>query len=127
MAGYLIDNNIISNFLAGRFTESALDFVSEVIDQTPSVSIITQIEALSWVNPSKQKEAAIRSFIGDAYIIPLCDEVVKKCVSIRRAKKIRTPDAIIAATAIVHDMTLLTSDHDFQGIQGLEIIDPHDL
>ena len=127
MAGYLIDNNVISNFLAGRFTKSALDFVGEIIDQTPSISVITQIEALSWVNPDKQKEAAIRSFISDAHIIPLSDEVVKKCVSIRRTKKTRTPDTFIAATAIVHDMTLLTSDNDFQGIQGLNVINPHDL
>jgi len=127
MAGYLINNNVISNFLAGRFTKSALDFVGEIIDQTPSISVITQIEALSWVNPDKQKEAAIRSFISDAHIIPLSDEVVKKCVSIRRAKKTRTPDAVIATTAIVHDMTLLTSDNDFQGIQGLNVINPHDL
>lgn len=37
------------------------------------------------------------------------------------------PDAIIAATAIVHNLTLLTSDMGFTNISGLEIINPLDL
>ncbi|MFN8360622.1 MAG: PIN domain-containing protein [Candidatus Kapaibacterium sp.] len=34
------------------------------------------------------------------------------------------PDAIIAATAIVHQRTLITSDSDFKNIPGLLVIDP---
>jgi len=37
-------------------------------------------------------------------------------------------DAIIAATAIVHGLTLLTRNtEDFNHLQGLTIIDPHTL
>ena len=39
-------------------------------------------------------------------------------------RKIKTPDAIIAATAIVHKFTLLTNDDDFKNIPGLQIIEP---
>jgi hypothetical protein len=40
----------------------------------------------------------------------------------------KTPDAIIAATAIVHGLTLLSRNlKDFTSIQGLMVIDPHTL
>ncbi|HAH54244.1 MAG TPA: hypothetical protein DCM02_02880 [Flavobacterium sp.] len=48
-------------------------------------------------------------------------------MKIRRSKKIRTPDAIIAATAIVHNLTLITNDNDFNGIQKLKTINPFSL
>jgi hypothetical protein len=55
MGQYLIDNNAISNFFSGLFTEKGMNFMAEVIDQTPTISVITEIEALSWINPDKIK------------------------------------------------------------------------
>lgn len=101
-----------------------MDFVGEVIDQTPNISVITQIEALSWHNPDESKEAIVRTFIEDANILGLSPDVVTQCVIIRRSQKIKTPDAIIAATAIVHNLTLITSDRDFKNIQNLHVVDP---
>ncbi len=101
-----------------------MSFVADVIDQIPSISVITQIEALSWVNPDKKKEAIVRSFVTDATILPLTSDIVLQCVKIRRGQKIKTPDAIIAATAIVYNLTLVTSDSDFKNIDGLNSIDP---
>ena len=75
--------------------------------------------------PDKRKEAIVKSFVEDADVQELSPDVVAQCVSIRRSKKIKTPDAIIAATAIVHNFTLLTSDSDFNCIAGLKVIDPH--
>ena len=39
----------------------------------------------------------------------------------------KTPDAIIAATAIVHNLSLITSDSNFNNIQDLHVIDPQTL
>jgi predicted nucleic acid-binding protein len=52
---------------------------------------------------------------------------VFQCVKIRRNKKIKTPDAIIAATAIVHNLTLITSDTDFNNIENLHLINPDEM
>ena len=42
--------------------------------------------------------------------------------------KIKTPDAIIASTAIVNGLTLITRNtKDFKNIEGLKIIDPYEL
>ncbi len=127
MGQYLIDNNAISNYFSGLFTEKGMDFMAEVFDQTPTISVITEIEALSWINPDKSKEQIVNAFVRDALILALTPAVVAQCVSIRRSRKIKTPDAIMAATAIVHNLTLITSDSDFKNISGLQVIDPHSL
>jgi predicted nucleic acid-binding protein len=47
-------------------------------------------------------------------------------VNIRRNKKIKTPDAIIAATALAFDYTLISNnDKDFSDIKGLKYINPY--
>jgi hypothetical protein len=122
-----MDNNVISNYFSGLFTEKTMDFIADVIDQIPNISVITEIEALSWINPDKSKEAIVQEFTQDATVLGLTPDVISECIKIRRSKKIKTPDAIIAATAIVHSLTLITSDSDFNNIQGLQVIDPNSL
>ena len=127
MGQYLIDNNVISNYFSGLFSEKSMTFVADIIDQTPNLSVITQIEALSWVNLDKAKEGIIREFLEDSNIITITATIVNKCVAIKRNRKIKTPDAIIAATAIIHNFTLVTCDNDFINIQGLKAVNPNNL
>ncbi|MFP5041275.1 type II toxin-antitoxin system VapC family toxin [Parasediminibacterium sp. JCM 36343] len=125
MGKYLMDNNAISHFFSGTYTESGLDFISNIIDDIPNISVITQIEALSWIQADKKKERIIAEFIADAHVFILTNEIVEKCIAIRRSKKIKTPDAIIAATAIEHNLTLVSSDKGFDNIKDLVVIDPN--
>jgi predicted nucleic acid-binding protein len=51
-----------------------------------------------------------------------------KTADIRKAYKFKLPDAIIAGTALVYDLTLLSRNmNDFKNIAGLKIINPWDL
>jgi len=127
MEHYLIDNNVISSYFSGLFSEKAINFIADVIDRIPNISVITEIEALSWVSPDRNKEAVVKAFIEDANILQLSPDVIAQCIIIRRSRKIKTPDAIIAATAIIHNHTLITSDNDFNHIHGLKIINPKNL
>ena len=54
----------------------------------------------------------------------LAEVIVDECIVIRRNIRMKTPDAIIAATAIVNDFILLTSDTDFNRIPNLRILNP---
>lgn len=127
MEEYLIDNNVISKYFSGLLSEKAMIFVGKVIDATPNISVITQIEALSWIYPDTEKELILNSFIEDSLIIPLTPEIVRVCVNIRRSRKIKTPDAIIAATAIERNMVLISADNDFANISELRFIHPDDI
>jgi len=127
MGQYLIDNNVISNYFSELLSEKGMDLVSEIIDKTPNISVITEIEALSWISSDLNKEIVVKDFIQNANILPLTSSIVKQTILIRRSKKTKTPDAIIAATAIVNDLSLITSDKGFDNIKGLKIIDPKTL
>ena len=124
MDGYLIDSNVISNYFSGVFSEKAMIFLTDVIDKIPNLSVITKIETLSWRSTNIAKENIVQIFVNFSNVIALSDIIVENCIEIRRNCKIKTPDAIIAATAIVHDFTLLTSDSDFNRIPNLKILNP---
>jgi hypothetical protein len=63
MGQYLIDNNVISHYFSALYSETAMEFVAEIIDNTPIISVITQIEAMSWVNSDKSKENFLKEFV----------------------------------------------------------------
>ena len=55
-------------------------------------------------------------------------DIIAQTIALRVQHKIKTPDAIIAATALVYDLELITRNlSDFRAIQGLKLIDPHNL
>lgn len=127
MGQYLIDNNVISNYLSNLFSISGMAFIADVFDEVPNISVITEIEALSWISTDKVKEKIIKEFVLDANVLSLSPAIVSQSIAIKRSRKIKMPDAIIAATAIIHNLILLTSDMGFANISGLEIINPVDL
>ena len=54
-------------------------------------------------------------------------DVVNKAIELKRSRKIKTPDAIVAATALVFELNLLTRNtKDFDWLQ-LALINPHEL
>ena len=127
MGQYLIDTNVVSDYFLASMPANGLRFMDDVIDAVPNLSIISQIELLCWKTDAAM-EQQIRNFIADSIIFNITYNVIAHCVDIRRNKKMKTPDAIIAATAVVHGRTLVTNNEkDFTGIQGLKIINPFDL
>ena len=55
-------------------------------------------------------------------------DIVAQTIALRVQHRIKTPDAIIAATALVYDLELITRNlSDFRAIQGLKLVDPHSL
>ncbi|MEM6264058.1 MAG: PIN domain-containing protein [Bacteroidota bacterium] len=54
------------------------------------------------------------------------ESIVAQTISLRKHHKIKLPDAIIAATALVHNLTLITSNTaDFHRVRGLGCLDAH--
>lgn len=67
----------------------------------------------------------ISNFIRDSLVIELELPIKLKTAEIRKNYNIKLPDAIIAATALIYGLILITRNtSDFKSIEGLEIIDP---
>jgi predicted nucleic acid-binding protein len=61
-----------------------------------------------------------------AYQYQLTPAIVEKTIELRKAYKIKLPDAIIAATALVNKLTLISRDtNDFRKVKGLKVIAPY--
>ncbi|MDO8966491.1 type II toxin-antitoxin system VapC family toxin [Algoriphagus sp.] len=126
MGGYLIDSNIISDYFSENLTQDFLDFLDPIFEKSPCLSIISQIELLSW-KADPTIESLIQEFISDSRVFELSQEIISTCIAIRRNYSIKTPDAIIAATAIVEDLVLITKNiRDFSKIKGLRILNTSD-
>lgn len=66
--------------------------------------------------------------MNDVTVIDLSGNVVDVCIELRRKYKIRLPDAIIAATAIVYDLVLICRNiSDFRDIRDLKVVNPYGL
>jgi len=125
--GYVIDSNVVIDYMSGQLPRTAMSFMNSIINETPIISIMTQIEVLGFNNPT-EIEAFLNEFIEASLVIPLNDDIVKATIEIRKKNKIKTPDAIIAATAIVLDYPLITRNtSDFKKLSGLKTIDPWSL
>jgi len=119
-----MDSNAISYYLSSSLTPAGASLVDSVVDLTPNISIITQIELLCWKATSAIEQGVV-DFIGDSNVFAITDAIVSYCVKLRRSRKINTPDAIIAATALAHGLTLVTgNERDFMHIKGIKIINP---
>ena len=122
--GYVIDSNAVIDYLSGQLPATANAFMNGVINETPVISIMTQIEVLGFSNPP-EIQTFLNEFIAASLVIPLNDDIVNTTIEIRKKNKIKTPDAIIAATAITLNYPLITRNvSDFKKLAALKIIDP---
>ena len=109
---YLLDTNAVIYLLNGRL-------VYPLPVGQYSVSIITEIELLSFSDLSDGEEQKIRDFFVLLDRVRLTDAVRDETIRLRRKNRLKLPDAIIAASALTHDATLLTNDQVFSSIDGL--------
>ncbi|CAN5478654.1 type II toxin-antitoxin system VapC family toxin [soil metagenome] len=124
---YLMDTNAVIDYLGNRLSALGMDFISTVVDAVPNVSVVTKIEVLGFHAPDEHYET-LTNFINDATVLDLTQNVVEASIEIRKKHKSKLPDAIIAATALVYDLVLISRNiTDFKNIDGLKLIDPHTL
>jgi len=124
---YLLDSNVIIGYLAGRIPSSGMDIVSEIISHRPNISVISQIEVLRF-NDTPENEAILEEFVNMSKIYPLSNNVVECIIKLCKQIKIKLPDAIIAATALLEELILVTRNiNDFKKIPDLVLLNPWDI
>ncbi len=124
MTEYLIDTNILIYHTKG--SQIITDFIGHLIAQQAfNISILTKIEFLGWDKHSPEGFEKCQKLIQLANVFHLDEDVANKAIKIRRKRNIKLADAVIAATAIKHNLRVATKNvDDFGNIEGLEVINP---
>ena len=70
----------------------------------------------------------LNEFINTSKVFRLEEPIILKAIEIRKFYKTKLPDAVIAATAMVNELIIVSRNtKDFNKIEKLEVIDPYDL
>ncbi|HNW51092.1 MAG TPA: type II toxin-antitoxin system VapC family toxin [Prolixibacteraceae bacterium] len=125
---YLIDTNIAIDYLGEKLPENGLTFMDDIIDKGYCISIINKIELFSYSKLTNDDISALTIFVDNSSVLNIGNEIVDKTIDVRKTHSIKLPDAIIAATAIVNDLVLITRNtKDFKNVQNLNLVDLYSL
>lgn len=88
-------------------------------------SIATKIEVVGFHRISEIEKQKLEAFFDSIKVFELTETIVKQAIILRQQKNMSLGDAIIAATALVYKLPLVTANvDDFDWIEELEIINP---
>ena len=114
MPRYLLDTNAIIYLISGRLAAS-------LPSGQYSFSVISEIELLSYPALSTEDEQKISELLTLLDRVELTQVVRLEAIKLRKQKRLKLPDAIIAASAINRDATLFTNDQALHAISGLTV------
>lgn len=130
---YLIDTNVILEAAKKSPNKGVMQWLASTPSNCLSISVFTlgeikkgiemlsdhgrKIELLTWL------DVEFRPWF-EGNIIPIDQEVAEKWGYISAIHKVSAVDALIAATALVHNLILVTRNLKDFNIAGLEVINP---
>ena len=109
---FVLDTNAVIALAAGdKSTASVLE--NKLKEADLFISVISEIELFSKPSLPADEEENLRAFLAErTIIIDLTEDVKNETIALRRSVKLKLPDCIVAATAIVLDSVLLTADKE---------------
>ncbi len=117
----LLDSNAIIYSVKPEF-----DALRQLIAKNnPAVSAISYVEVLGYHRLTASDKEDFIDFFGTAQIISVSQPVLEQAVALRQQRKMSLGDSIIAATALLNDLTLVTANiADFRWIDNIELMNP---
>ena len=107
---FLADTNAPIYLLSGN------PCMKQYVSMKMGYSVISEMEILSFAKLTAEEEEITRNFLRHFARVPLDESVIERTIQVRKDYRRKLPDAIIAATAIVSGVPLLTADLGFSKI-----------
>jgi predicted nucleic acid-binding protein len=135
---YLLDTNVISELRkakSGKVDKNVVSWANNVSATRLFLSVITILEIEIGVLLVERRDpsqgAVLRSWLN-AHVLPAFSErilpfdtaVAQRCARLHIPDRRSDRDSIIAATALVHGMTIVTRNIDDFAPTGVEILNP---
>lgn len=119
----LLDSNILIYCAEGRTPQ--LDALLDLPEL--GIASVTRVETLGFHRLHAEQRQFLERAIQGMREFALDERVILKAIELRQQQKMGLADAIIAATALVHAIPLVTRNtDDFQNIEGLRLVNPVD-
>ena len=117
----LADRNLIIYAASGKYP----DLVEWFAENKPVVSAVTLVEVLGYHKLKVDEKVVLENLFAELSVVYPSIEVFQKAIELRQQRNVSVSDAVIAATAIFHNLSLATHNtSDFDWIDGLDLVDP---
>ena len=127
MSYCVVDTNVVIYYLNRVGGDDYREYFDRIVSRGAVISVITRIEVLSWPGYSGNSIALedAEDLLSTLREEPLTESVIQASITLRRSYRLKTPDAIVAATAQTLALPLITPNtDDFKRIPNLGLLDP---
>ena len=124
---WLLDTNVWIDAHAGKAD------ACRVFDQARAAqrawvgfSAITKLEVLGYSGLTAADDRSLRELLTQFEEVPVLPAVIDEAIRLRRLHRMKTPDAIVAATALLQQAEIVTRNTvDFKKVAGLTVLETH--
>ncbi len=125
---YILDTNAVIDYVGDKLPHVSVLAMDRIVDEDLNTSIVVKIETLGF-NGDESEIQKLKDFLSIGKMYYIDDLIADKTIDLRRTyRKLKLGDAIIAATALANNLTLISRNtKDFEDIAGLTCINPYEL
>lgn len=127
----LLDTNVVSYFF--RRDSRAAPYEAALIGQARAIAFMTLAELYKWPlerNWGARRRGELEDYLASHVVLPADDELARRWARLvteqaKRGRSLSFADAWVAATALRHDVSLMTHNwRHFEGVPELRLIKP---
>jgi predicted nucleic acid-binding protein len=86
------------------------------------ISIITEIELLSFPKITDSEREKLILFISLIQVLPLNEQVKNHAIEIRKSSPLKIPDSIIAGTSMAFQIPVLSADKQLKTVKEIQLV-----